>query len=84
MASSEAELVAVYGRRRVGKTFLIREVLGDDLSFELTGVHGASVSEQLENFATALRGPEGRRPAGQAPADWLAAFASLSKSLKPR
>jgi AAA+ ATPase superfamily predicted ATPase len=28
MASSESELIAVYGRRRVGKTFLIRELFG--------------------------------------------------------
>jgi uncharacterized protein len=38
MASSEAELVAVYGRRRVGKTFLIREVFRDALCFELVGI----------------------------------------------
>ena len=82
MASSEAELVAVYGRRRVGKTFLIREVLGDDLSFELTGVHGAPVGEQLANFATALAASGARRHA--APRDWLAAFALLAAALKPR
>lgn len=39
--STGAELVAVYGRRRVGKTFLVREHFGDAIRFELTGLHGA-------------------------------------------
>ncbi|MDP1822011.1 MAG: hypothetical protein Q8L48_02170 [Archangium sp.] len=83
MGSSEAELVAVYGRRRVGKTFLIREALGGDVTFELTGVHGAPLTEQLANFAAALASHT-RRPAAPAPRDWLSAFAQLSESLKPR
>lgn len=83
MTSPEAELVVVYGRRRVGKTFLIRELLGADLCFELTGVHGAPVGEQLANFATALsRALRSRSMA--APPDWGAAFARLAAGLRPR
>ena len=40
LGSSEPELVAVYGRRRVGKTFLIREVCADPRLFRF--VHAAS------------------------------------------
>jgi hypothetical protein len=54
MASTEAELVAIYGRRRVGKTYMIRELLRDAICFEVTAVYGASVRDQLANFATAL------------------------------
>ena len=36
--SSQSELVAVYGRRRVGKTFLINEVFKDKYSFKHTGL----------------------------------------------
>ena len=37
--SPNSELVVVYGRRRVGKTFLIREHFGNQISFEITGLH---------------------------------------------
>jgi hypothetical protein len=41
LESAEAELVAVYGRHRVGKTFLVREFFRDQIRFELTGVRDA-------------------------------------------
>ena len=54
-ASPDAEFLAVYGRRRVGKTFLIHETFKDEaLYFELTGVRGAPVREQLRNFSRSL------------------------------
>lgn len=36
--SNQAEFLALYGRRRVGKTYLIREHFKKELCFELTGV----------------------------------------------
>ena len=33
MNSEESEFIAIYGRRRVGKTFLVRKLLGDQFSF---------------------------------------------------
>jgi len=82
MASPEAELVAVYGRRRVGKTFMIREILGDAICFELTAMYGASVSDQLANFAKSLAITRGsvREP----PSSWRAAFEQLAAALKSR
>jgi len=53
-ATGEAEFIAVYGRRRVGKTFLIREFFQDEICFELTGIHGGSLADQLREFAKAL------------------------------
>lgn len=41
--SSKAELIAVLGRRRVGKTYLIRNYFDTDIVFELTGMHDASL-----------------------------------------
>ena len=50
--SKEAELVAVYGRRRVGKTFLIREFFEPQSRyFELAGKKDSPPIEQLKNFA---------------------------------
>jgi predicted AAA+ superfamily ATPase len=54
-ASHEAEFVAVYGRRRVGKTYLVTEFFKEKgLFFELAGQYGASVADQLGNFLSAL------------------------------
>ena len=77
MASADPELVAIYGRRRVGKTFLVREHLSNDLCFELTGMFGVTLAQQLRNFADAVGNSmaAGIRPA--TPSDWIDAFASL-------
>ena len=55
LASGESEFLAVYGRRRVGKTFLIREIYRDAICFELVGLHGVDVSRQLRAFADDAR-----------------------------
>ena len=83
LGSPDPELVAVYGRRRVGKTFLVRETLGSALLFELTGVHGAPRAEQLRNFATAMEAATGRKDK-ESIADWLQAFQQLQTALAPR
>jgi hypothetical protein len=82
MASSEAELVAVYGRRRVGKTYLIRELLRDSICFELTAVYGASVADQLANFAAALSVTRGSPV--DPPSSWRTAFEQLIATLNQR
>ena len=45
--STQSEFVAVYGRRRVGKTFLIRETFSYDFAFQHTGILDAPLNEQL-------------------------------------
>ena len=42
--SKSPELVAVYGRRRVGKTFLVREFFQNQFAFYHTGVSPLEVS----------------------------------------
>jgi len=77
LTSDEAEFVAVYGRRRVGKTFLVREFYRKRMCFEMTGVHDASLQEQLTNFAFALG--QSMRVAVQPapPRNWQDAFQQL-------
>lgn len=50
IASDKPEMVAVVGRRRIGKTFLIGNVYEKQLTFELTGVQFATQKEQLHLF----------------------------------
>ena len=48
--SKKSEFLALYGRRRVGKTFLIRETLGSDFVFYVTGINDGKGTEQINNF----------------------------------
>jgi AAA+ ATPase superfamily predicted ATPase len=55
MSGNSSEFVVVYGRRRVGKTFLIREYLGDKFDFHITGLANTSMNGQLINFHAAIQ-----------------------------
>ena len=54
-ATGRAELLVVYGRRRVGKTFLIREYYRDSFAFYTSGVANGSKQTQLRAFRSSLR-----------------------------
>ena len=53
--SDRSEFVILYGRRRIGKTFLVNQVLGQKLTFQFTGSHKAPKHRQLERFANSLK-----------------------------
>ena len=78
LASPKAEMIAVIGRRRIGKTFLIRQAYGDQIDFELTGLQNESTPDQLFNFWISLKET---LPVGEdlkRPTTWLEAFYALS------
>lgn len=52
--SDKAELVAVYGRRRVGKTYLVKQVFSEDFDFAFTGMYKAPRAVQLSMFKEEL------------------------------
>jgi len=54
LASQSPEFLAVYGRRRVGKTFLIKEFFQKEFIFYISGAANATKKEQLENFQATL------------------------------
>ncbi len=81
MASNDPELIAVFGRRRVGKTYLIREHLKQHLLLEVTGIHAQSMAVQLANFHTSLRRSFPQLPLIQ-PRSWLEAFELLRHCLE--
>jgi AAA+ ATPase superfamily predicted ATPase len=73
--SDRCELIAVYGRRRVGKTFLIRQFFGDAIRFEVTGLYQGGMSDQLSNFTKELS--KRWKQDGLGPDSWLDAFTLL-------
>jgi len=82
LESGEPELVAIYGRRRVGKTFLIRSFFHKQMAFDLSGIHNALLEQQLENFSEALAGAMRSLPL-ETPVSWFKAFNMLEDYLTP-
>lgn len=81
LATGSPELIALYGRRRVGKTYLVRSYYKEAIVFEMTGIHEASFTEQLKNFSLAL-GRATNSPAPLAvPDSWIQAFDDLDRFL---
>lgn len=83
LVSREAELIAVYGRRRVGKTYLVRNTYQKNLIFEFSGVHNASLKEQLLNFRNALAEAMKLPVSPAVPENWTEAFLMLKNYTKP-
>lgn len=54
MKSQRSEFVIMYGRRRIGKTFLVRRFFDDKYSFHYVGAHKQPQNVQLQNFREAL------------------------------
>jgi AAA+ ATPase superfamily predicted ATPase len=77
LSSTQSEMVAVYGRRRVGKTFLIRSCYKKELLFSISGMHNATLNEQLINFSIALKEAKKSRAKPIAPSSWIEAFEEL-------
>ncbi|MDZ4666499.1 MAG: ATP-binding protein [bacterium] len=77
MKSKQSEFVAVYGRRRVGKTFLIRETFSNTFSFQLTGLANANLAQQLVNFSAAINNYYPTNKIWPIPKTWFEAFQQL-------
>lgn len=78
--SDQPEFIAVYGRRRVGKTFLVREAASNNFAFYFTASHEVSKIEQLTNFILQLRKYSGDETI-EVPKSWFTAFDLLSRYL---
>ena len=69
----ESQFIAVYGRRRIGKTYLIKEMFSDRFTFEHTGYYNVSRKEQLSGFFKSLR-KAGLNSDYSCPSNWIEAF----------
>ena len=80
-----SELVAIYGRRRIGKTYLVNETFKDRITFRHTGLspvgleNAGALKAQLNHFYISLQlhGLKARKR----PKDWMEAFFLLEKLL---
>lgn len=79
IGSPQSEFIAVYGRRRVGKTFLIQKVVGDGCAFYAAGMNGVSMRMQLSNF---MQGISKKCPDVHLAKSWLDAFIALENYLE--
>lgn len=78
--SERAEFVAIYGRRRIGKTFLVKQFFESSFDFYTTGVYQVSRSEQLKNWQKQLLKYSKQRR--NTPKDWFEAFDQLQEYLQ--
>ena len=81
MTSDRPEFIAIYGRRRVGKTFLVRRYFQDQFDFYVTGIINGTFENEMEAFNLALKryGHEGPKAS-----TWIQAFAMLGDLLKAK
>jgi len=81
LATSRSQFLAVTGRRRVGKTFLVDTLLRDRYCFSMTGIQNGSINAQLLNFAVKLAEYKGTDEIN-IPKNWQIAFLQLKTYLK--
>lgn len=79
MESDQPAFVAIYGRRRVGKTFLVKEFFNHQFTFYTTGLANGATKTQLLNFTLALNSTFDKE--FKTPKNWLSAFALLQTEL---
>lgn len=82
MKEKEAQLVIVYGRRRVGKTFLVNEFFENKFDFKFTGAYNRPRQEQLKNFILELNHYSDEKYDN--PKDWTEAFFLLRDYLEKK
>lgn len=82
LKSNKPEFLAVYGRRRVGKTYLIKEAFKKNMIFQFSGAYETEMPIQLDNFYKTFleQTKPGKQPG--APNTWFEAFHLLARYAK--
>lgn len=82
-SSDQAEFVTIYGRRRVGKTYLIQQSLSQaGIYLECTGLKDGHLKDQLFNFTNSFKAVFCPHFSLQPPANWHTAFEWLTTEAK--
>lgn len=82
VTSERPEFIAIYGRRRVGKTYLVNQLFGGKMAFSMTGVLEGTKDEQMEAFIDAMEEYSGKLI--EKPKTWMEAFRVLKAFLKKK
>jgi len=84
MQSTAAEFVVVYGRRRIGKTYLIEQFFlkHDCLFFRVTGIQNGKIKDQLREFAKGIGLSFYQGASIAQPDSWMNAFEELTKAIE--
>jgi hypothetical protein len=77
LTDDDSNFLAVYGRRRIGKTYLIRQFYEKNIVFEVSGLHEKDKTQQLENFWFSQYDFE--KIKREKPKTWLQAFQNLKE-----
>lgn len=80
LESRKPEFLAIYGRRRTGKTYLVKEYFNHQFAFYTTGILDVKTRGQLKAFKEAL--VEYGHSDTRIPADWFEAFSRLKELLE--
>ena len=83
MESDRSEFVIVYGRRRIGKTFLVDNFFHQQYDFSFVGGHRLSKEKQLRNFAKSLK-LYAKLSSNPKFSDWDDAFDALEELMPDR
>jgi len=75
--SKKAEFIAVYGRRRIGKTFLVKQFFKDNFDFYVSGIYGVDRKTLLDRFMKRIPTFSGKKPK-----NWFDAFDALKDYLQ--
>ena len=79
--SKQSEFIAIYGRRRVGKTFLVTESLSGRIDFDMTGIIEGDIDDQMTSFCVSLKASGYH---GKLPKNWYEAFEALKDVIAAR
>ena len=79
MESGRSEFIAIYGRRRVGKTYLVKELFESRLLFRVTGMDNVNTQGQMQNFCHSMNIQFGTNHQA---ANWIEAFHLLEKEIE--
>lgn len=81
-SSKKSEFIAIYGRRRVGKTYLIREVFVNQFAFQATGLENVGMKDQLAQFHAGLIKHNSTNDLFKPAKNWFKAFEQLISLLE--
>lgn len=82
LKAKHSSFIAITGRRRVGKTYIVREIYTKNMCFSVTGIQSANLQTQLNNFVQKIQEYNPNTTITGKVTDWQQAFALLKFYLK--